>query len=155
MGKLEKVYHQTVKKVTEDYEGIRFNTAISQMMVFINEAYKAPQIPVDYVKGFVQLLAPLVPHVAEELWEKLGSNESISYVAWPTFDESKLVENEIEMAIQFNGKVRTKIVVNKDFSKDELEKAVLADAKVIEILDGKEIKKLIAIPGKLVNIVVG
>lgn len=154
-GKLEKVYHQTVKKVTEDYEGIRFNTAISQMMVFINEAYKAPQIPVEYVKGFVQLLAPLVPHVAEELWEKLGSNESISYVAWPTFDESKLVENEIEMAIQFNGKVRTKIIVNKDFSKDELEKAVLADAKVIEILDGKDIKKLIAIPGKLVNIVVG
>jgi len=151
---LEKVYHQTVKKVTEDYDGIRFNTAISQMMVFINEAYKAPVIPVNYVKGFVQLLAPLAPHVAEELWEKLGSNESISYVSWPTFDESKLVENEIEMAIQFNGKVRTKIIVSKDFSKDELEKAVLADSKVIEILDGKDIKKIIAIPGKLVNIVV-
>ncbi|MGE6488107.1 leucine--tRNA ligase [Paenisporosarcina sp. NPDC076898] len=154
-GTLEKVYHQTVKKVTEDYEGIRFNTAISQMMVFINDAYKAPQIPVEYVKGFVQLLAPVAPHVAEELWEKLGGSETISYVAWPTFDESKLVENEIEMAIQFNGKVRTKIVVSKDFSKDELEKAVLQDEKVIEILDGKEIKKVIAIPGKLVNIVVG
>lgn len=152
---LEKVYHQTVKKVTEDYEGIRFNTAISQMMVFINDAYKAPQIPVEYVKGFVQLLAPVAPHVAEELWEKLGGSETISYVAWPTFDESKLVENEIEMAIQFNGKVRTKMVVSKDFSKDELEKAVLQDEKVIEILDGKEIKKVIAIPGKLVNIVVG
>ncbi|MGB3260517.1 leucine--tRNA ligase [Paenisporosarcina sp.] len=154
-GTLEKVYHQTVKKVTEDYEGIRFNTAISQMMVFINDAYKAPQIPVEYVKGFVQLLAPVAPHVAEELWEKLGGSETISYVAWPTFDESKLVENEIEMAIQFNGKVRTKMVVSKDFSKDELEKAVLQDEKVIEILDGKEIKKVIAIPGKLVNIVVG
>ncbi|WP_342543217.1 leucine--tRNA ligase [Paenisporosarcina sp. FSL H8-0542] len=154
-GTLEKVYHQTVKKVTEDYEGIRFNTAISQMMVFINDAYKAPQIPVEYVKGFVQLLAPVAPHVAEELWEKLGGSETISYVAWPTFDESKLVENEIEMAIQFNGKVRTKMVVSKDFTKDELEKAVLQDEKVIEILDGKEIKKVIAIPGKLVNIVVG
>ncbi|MCZ8536348.1 leucine--tRNA ligase [Paenisporosarcina quisquiliarum] len=154
-GTLEKVYHQTVKKVTEDYEGIRFNTAISQMMVFINDAYKAPQIPIEYVKGFVQLLAPVAPHVAEELWEKLGGSEMISYVAWPTFDESKLVENEIEMAIQFNGKVRTKMVVSKDFSKDELEKAVLQDEKVIEILDGKEIKKVIAIPGKLVNIVVG
>lgn len=154
-GTLEKVYHQTVKKVTEDYEGIRFNTAISQMMVFINEAYKAPQLPVEYAKGFVQLLAPLAPHVAEELWEKLGGSETISYVAWPTFDESKLVENEIEMAIQFNGKVRTKMVVSKDFSKDELEKAVLADARVIELLEGKEVKKLIAIPGKLVNIVVG
>lgn len=154
-GTLEKVYHQTVKKVTEDYEGIRFNTAISQMMVFINDAYKAPQIPVEYVKGFVQLLAPVAPHVAEELWEKLGGSETISYVSWPTFDETKLVENEIEMAIQFNGKVRTKIVVSKDFSKDELEKAVLQDEKVVEILDGKEIKKVIAIPGKLVNIVVG
>jgi leucyl-tRNA synthetase len=154
-GKLEKVYHQTVKKVTEDYEGIRFNTAISQMMVFINDAYKAPQLPVEYAKGFVQILAPLAPHLAEELWEKLGGTETISYVAWPTFDESKLVENEIEMAIQFNGKVRTKIVVSKDFSKDELEKAVLADSRVIEILEGKDIKKVIAIPGKLVNIVVG
>ena len=154
-GKLEKVYHQTVKKVTEDYEGIRFNTAISQMMVFINDAYKAPQLPVEYVKGFVQILAPLAPHLAEELWEKLGGTETISYVVWPTFDESKLVENEIEMAIQFNGKVRTKIVVRKDFSKDELEKAVLADSRVIEILEGKDIKKVIAIPGKLVNIVVG
>lgn len=154
-GTLEKVYHQTVKKVTEDYEGIRFNTAISQMMVFINDAYKAPQIPLEYVKGFVQLLAPVAPHVAEELWEKLGGTETISYVAWPTFDESKLVENEIEMAIQFNGKVRTKIVVSKDFSKEELEKAVLEDEKVIELLEGKEIKKVIAIPGKLVNIVVG
>ncbi|WP_075620122.1 leucine--tRNA ligase [Paenisporosarcina indica] len=155
VGTLEKVYHQTVKKVTEDYVGIRFNTAISQMMVFINEAYKVPQIPVEYAKGFVQLLAPLAPHVAEELWEKLGANETITYVAWPMFDESKLVENEIEMAIQFNGKVRTKMVVSKDFSKDELEKAVLADTRVIELLEGKEVKKLIAIPGKLVNIVVG
>lgn len=154
-GKLEKVYHQTVKKVTEDYEGIRFNTAISQMMVFINDAYKSPQLPVEYAKGFVQILAPLAPHLAEELWEKLGGTDTISYVAWPTFDESKLVENEIEMAIQFNGKVRTKMVVSKDFTKDELEKAVLADSRVIEILEGKEIKKVIAIPGKLVNIVVG
>ncbi|PUB09826.1 leucine--tRNA ligase [Paenisporosarcina sp. OV554] len=154
-GKLEKVYHQTVKKVTEDFEGIRFNTAISQMMVYINEAYKSPQIPVEFAKGFVQLLAPIAPHLAEELWEKLGGTETISYVQWPTFDESKLVENEIEMAIQFNGKVRTKIVVSKDFTKDELEKAVLADSRVIEILEGKGIKKVIAIPGKLVNIVVG
>ncbi|WP_017379976.1 leucine--tRNA ligase [Paenisporosarcina sp. TG-14] len=154
-GKLEKGYHQTVKKVTEDYEGIRFNTAISQMMVFINEAYKTPQIPIEYAKGFVQLLAPLVPHIAEELWEKLGATETISYETWPTFDESKLIENEIEMVIQFNGKIRTKIVVSKDLTKAELEKVVLEDAQVIEILDGKDIKKLIAIPGKLVNIVVG
>ncbi len=153
-GTLEKVYHQTVKKVTEDYEGIRFNTAISQMMVFINEAYKAKSVPMEYAKGFVQILAPVAPHLSEELWEKFGANETISYVQWPIYDESKLVENEIEMVIQVNGKVRTKIVVSKDLSKDELEKAVLADEKVKEILEGKEMKKLIAIPGKLVNMVI-
>ncbi|WP_394188358.1 leucine--tRNA ligase [Paenisporosarcina quisquiliarum] len=153
-GTLEKVYHQTVKKVTEDYEGIRFNTAISQMMVFINEAYKAKAVPMEYAKGFVQILAPVAPHLSEELWEKFGGTETISYVQWPIFDESKLVENEIEMVIQVNGKVRTKIVVSKDLTKDELEKAVLADEKVKEILEGKEMKKLIAIPGKLVNMVI-
>ncbi len=153
-GTLEKVYHQTVKKVTEDYEGIRFNTAISQMMVFINEAYKAKSVPMEYAKGFVQILAPVAPHLSEELWEKFGANETISYVQWPIYDESKLVENEIEMVIQVNGKVRTKIVVSKDLSKDELEKAVMADEKVKEILEGKEMKKLIAIPGKLVNMVI-
>ncbi|MET1014539.1 MAG: leucine--tRNA ligase [Paenisporosarcina sp.] len=152
-GTLEKVYHQTVKKVTEDYDGIRFNTAISQMMVFINEAYKANSMPLEFAKGFVQLLAPIAPHLSEELWEKLGGTETISYVQWPVYDESKLVENEIEMVIQVNGKVRTKIVVSKDLTKDELENAVLSDEKVKEILEGKEMKKLIAIPGKLVNIV--
>ncbi|MET0786670.1 MAG: leucine--tRNA ligase [Paenisporosarcina sp.] len=152
-GTLEKVYHQTVKKVTEDYDGIRFNTAISQMMVFINEAYKANSMPLEFAKGFVQLLAPIAPHLSEELWEKLGGTETISYVQWPVYDESKLVENEIEMVIQVNGKVRTKIVVSKDLTKGELENAVLEDEKVKEILEGKEMKKLIAIPGKLVNIV--
>lgn len=151
---LEKVYHQTVKKVTEDYEGIRFNTAISQMMVFINDCYKAEVIPMEYVKGFVKLLAPIAPHVGEELWAILGNEGTITYEAWPTFDESKLVDNEIEIVVQVLGKVRAKIAVAKDISKEELEAAALADEKVQEFIAGKTIVKVIVIPGKLVNIVV-
>ncbi|MGM9949365.1 MAG: leucine--tRNA ligase [Lysinibacillus sp.] len=151
---LEKSYHQTVKKVTEDIEGIRFNTAISQMMVFINDCYKAEVIPTEYAEGFVKLLAPIAPHVAEELWTILGHEGTISYEAWPTFDESKLVDDEVEVVVQVNGKVRAKVTVAKDASKEELEQVAINDEKVKEFTDGKELVKLIAIPGKLVNIVV-
>ena len=151
---LEKSYHQTVKKVTEDIEGIRFNTAISQMMVFINDCYKAEVVPMEYAEGFVKLLAPIAPHVAEELWTILGHEGTISYEAWPTFDESKLVDDEVEVVVQVNGKVRAKVTVAKDASKEELEQVAINDEKVKEFMDGKELVKLIAIPGKLVNIVV-
>ncbi|MGE8034885.1 leucine--tRNA ligase [Lysinibacillus sp. KCTC 33748] len=151
---LEKSYHQTVKKVTEDYEGIRFNTAISQMMVFINDCYKAEVIPTAYAEGFVKILAPMVPHVAEELWQILGHDETLSYKEWPTYDESKLVDDEVEIAVQVLGKVRAKIIVAKDASKEEIEKVALADDKVQEYMAGKNLVKIIVIPGKLVNIVV-
>ncbi|WP_413363181.1 leucine--tRNA ligase [Lysinibacillus sp. 3P01SB] len=151
---LEKSYHQTVKKVTEDIEGIRFNTAISQMMVFINDCYKAEVVPTEYAEGFVKLLAPIAPHVAEELWAILGHEGTISYEAWPTYDESKLVDDEVEVVVQVNGKVRAKVKVAKDASKEELEQIAINDEKVKEFMDGKELVKLIAIPGKLVNIVV-
>lgn len=151
---LEKSYHQTVKKVTEDIEGIRFNTAISQMMVFINDCYKAEIIPTEYAEGFAKLLAPIAPHVAEELWSILGHEGTISYEAWPTYDESKLVDDEVEVVVQVNGKVRAKVKVAKDASKEELEQVAINDEKVKEFMDGKELVKLIAIPGKLVNIVV-
>ncbi|MFJ7731042.1 leucine--tRNA ligase [Lysinibacillus sp. NPDC097231] len=151
---LEKSYHQTVKKVTEDYEGIRFNTAISQMMVFINDCYKADVIPTAYAKGFVKMLAPMVPHVAEELWQILGHGDTLSYEQWPTYDESKLVDDEVEVAVQVAGKVRAKIIVAKDASKEEIEKVALADDKVQEYMEGKNLVKVIVIPGKLVNIVV-
>ncbi|MGK7378077.1 leucine--tRNA ligase [Planococcus sp. 1R117A] len=153
-GKLEKVYHQTVKKVTEDFEGLRFNTAISQMMVFINEGYKAESIPKEYVEGFVKLLSPIAPHVAEELWEKLGHTESITYVAWPEYDESKMIDDEIEVVVQVNGKVRTKLVIAKDSTKEQLEAAALANDQIVKAADGKQIRKVIAIPGKLVNVVI-
>lgn len=150
---LEKVYHQTVKKVTEDYEGIRFNTAISQMMVFINECYKAPVIPREYVEGFVKLVAPIAPHIGEELWAILGNEQSITYAEWPTFDESKLVDAEVEIVVQVTGKVRAKIKVSKDATQEEIEQIALADEKVQEHTAGKTIAKVIVIPGKLVNIV--
>lgn len=150
---LEKVYHQTVKKVTEDYEGLRFNTAISQLMVFINEAYKATVLPKAFIEGFVKMLAPIAPHVAEELWEKLGHNETISYAAWPAFDEAKLVDDEVEIVVQVNGKVKAKLMVPKDVTKEALEQIAMDEDKVKEQIDGKTVRKVIAVPGKLVNIV--
>ncbi|WP_088043170.1 leucine--tRNA ligase [Bacillus sp. EAC] len=150
---LEKTYHQTVKKVTEDFEGLRFNTAISQMMVFINEAYKADQLPKDMVEGFVKILAPVAPHIGEELWSKLGHSDSIAYATWPAYDEAKLVEDEIEIVVQINGKVRAKLLVAKDASREQMEQIALSDESVKEQVEGKTVRKIIAVPGKLVNIV--
>ncbi|PKR78149.1 leucine--tRNA ligase [Halalkalibacillus sediminis] len=150
---LEKVYHETVKKVTENYEALRFNTAISQMMVFVNECYKTDKLPRQFAEGFVQLLSPIAPHVAEELWSKLGHEGTISYQAWPTFDESKLEEDQVEIVIQVMGKVRSKALVNKDADQKELEEIALSDETIQEWIEGKTVRKVIAVPGKLVNIV--
>ena len=152
-GKLDKVYNQTVKKVTEDFENLHFNTAISQMMVFVNEAYKADALPYAYIEGFVQLLAPIAPHIAEELWEILGNEGGISYVPWPTFDEAALVESEVEIVYQINGKVRAKLMVPVDSSKEALEELALANEQIKEHIAGKTVRKVIAVPNKLVNIV--
>lgn len=123
-GKLDKVYNETVKSVTEQIEQLKFNTAIAQLMVFVNSANKEEALYADYAKGFVQLLAPFAPHLAEELWQVLTkSGESISYVAWPTWDESKLVEDEIEIVVQIKGKVRAKLMVAKDLSREEIGRA--------------------------------
>lgn len=148
---MDRIYHQTVKKVTEDYEGIRFNTAISQMMVFINEAYKAETLPKAYAEGFAKLLSPVAPHLAEELWEKLGHGESITYATWPAYDEGKLVDDEIEVIVQVNGKLRGKVTIAKDATKQQMEEAAID--KVQTQIEGKTIRKIIAVPGKLVNIV--
>ncbi|MFD2628946.1 leucine--tRNA ligase [Oceanobacillus kapialis] len=152
-GSLEKVYHETVKKVTSDFSNLQFNTGISQLMVFINEAYKAEQLPTEYVEGFVKMLSPVAPHIAEELWECLGHEHTISYEQWPTYDESKLVEDEVEVVVQIMGKVRAKLTVAKDISKEELEEKALKDEKIQELLEGKTIRKVIVVPGKLINIV--
>ncbi|MEZ2650677.1 leucine--tRNA ligase [Bacillus wiedmannii] len=148
---LEKAYHQTVKKVTEDYAELRFNTAISQMMVFINDAYKAETLPKEYVEGFVKMIAPVAPHIGEELWSKLGYNETITYASWPIFDESKLVEDEVEIVVQVMGKVRAKLTMSKDASKEEMEQ--LALEAIQDQIEGKTVRKVIVVPGKLVNVV--
>lgn len=148
-GNLDKVYNETVKNVTERLDHMLFNTAISQLMIFVNAANKAKTLPLEYAKGFVQLLAPFAPHLAEELWVELGNEAGISYVAWPSFDESKLVENEVEIVVQINGKLKTKVMIEKDLPKDQLEKVALEAVEV----EGN-IVKVIAIPNKLVNIVV-
>lgn len=152
-GSLTKVYNQTVKKVTEDYEVLHFNTAISQLMTFVNEAYKANGLPVEYMNGFLQLLAPVAPFISEELWERMGHNESLTYVAWPTYDETALIEDEIEVIFQVNGKVRGKEVVARDLSKEELEAIAMAHEGVVSQIEGKTIRKVIVVPNKLVNIV--
>ncbi|WP_445489362.1 leucine--tRNA ligase [Niallia sp. 03133] len=151
---LDKIYHQTVKKVTDDIEGLRFNTAISQLMVFINECYKANTLPKSYVEGFVKLLSPICPHIAEELWEMVtGQSSTIAYEAWPAYDEAKLVDDEVEIVVQINGKVKTKLMVPADANKEALEQIAMDDVQVKEQIDGKTVRKVIAVPGKLVNIV--
>ncbi|MGN7309718.1 leucine--tRNA ligase [Alkalicoccobacillus gibsonii] len=152
---LTRVYHQTIKKVTEDFTELRFNVGISQMMVYINEAYKQEVLPKDQMEGFVKILSPIAPHLAEELWSKLGHTDTITYEAWPTFDESKLVENEIEIVVQVNGKLKTKLVIPADATREQMEELARADETVGQAIADKQVRKVIAVPGKLVNIVIG
>lgn len=152
---LEKIYHQTVKKVTIDYENLRFNTAISQMMTFVNECYKNPNIPFKYLEGFLKLLNPIAPHLTEELYQNvLNFTTSIAYSKWPEYDESILVEDKVTVVIQVNGKLRDKIEVEINLDKDQLERIALESEKVKSFIEGKEIRKVIIVPNKIVNIVV-
>ena len=151
--KLTKVYHQTVKKVTEDYDQLHFNTAISQLMIFLNEAKGEEILPKQYAEGFVQLLAPIAPHLMEELWQKLGHEESISEVPWPAYDEALTVENQVEIVLQINGKVKAKETIALDLDKSAMEEVALRNETIQEELTGKTIRKVIAIPNRLVNIV--
>ena len=152
-GKLTKVYHQTVKKVGEDIEQLHFNTAISQLMIFVNEAYKADALPVEYMKGFLQMLAPIAPFIAEELWERMGNKESISLASWPVYDETELVEDEIEVIFQVNGKLKARVNVPNNATKEELEALAYENEQVKSAIEGKTVRKVIAVPNKLVNIV--
>ena len=152
-GKLDKLYNQTVKVVTDHFEQLHFNTAISQMMVFINACQKVDKIPREYAEGFVKLLAPVAPHMMEEIWQVLGHNESVQLAPWPSYDASKLVEATVEIPVMVNGKKRGIFTANKDASKDDLQKQALELEHVKEFVDGKEIKKIVVVPNKIVNIV--
>ncbi|MDD3171164.1 MAG: leucine--tRNA ligase [Bacilli bacterium] len=152
---LEKVYHQTIKKVTEDYENLRFNTAISQMMIFINECYKNPSIPYDYLEDFLKLLNPIAPHLTEELYQQvLNKSESIAYSKWPSFDEDKTKEEIVTIVIQVNGKIRDKIDVDASITEEEMKKLALGSEKVKAFINDAVIRKVIVIPRKIVNIVI-
>jgi leucyl-tRNA synthetase len=153
-----KTLHACIKKVTEDLDGMRFNTAISAMMVFINEAITWQTKPLAVMKPFLQLLAPFAPHLAEELWARLHSTfgqaaSSLAYAPWPKFDAALLVENEIEIPVQVNGKLRDVIKVSVNATAAELEALALANLKAKPYYEGKTIKKIIVVPKKLVNIV--
>jgi leucyl-tRNA synthetase len=153
-----KVLHECIRKVTYDLDHLQFNTAISAMMVFVNTAMTWPTRPASVLKTFLQLLAPFAPHVAEELWSRLdvaGFPASLTYAPWPKFDPALLVETEIELPVQVNGKLRDVIRVAVDAPQADIEKAALAAEKAQPFLAGKTVRKLIVVPRKMVNIVVG
>ena len=153
-GKLAKVYNQTVKKVTDDFEQLAFNTAISQMMIFVNAVYKNESCPKVYAEGLIKMLSCISPHICEEIWSIFGHSESLAYEAWPTYDPAQLVEDVIEIVVQVNGKVKAKLNISADADKDTVISLAKSENNIASIIDGKTIVKEIYVPKKLVNIVV-
>jgi leucyl-tRNA synthetase len=151
----KRVWHRTIKKVTEDYEALRFNTAISQLMIFVNKAYKAESLPIEAMNHFAQMLSPIAPHIAEELWERLGHTDTITYSQWPSYDEALTVDDEVEIVVQVNGKIVERVRIASDTGEEAMKEIALGLDKVKEATNGKTVRKLIAVKGKLVNIVVG
>ena len=155
-GKLTKVYHQTVKKVTGDFEALGFNTAIAQMMVFVNECYKNGTCPREYAEGFVKMISCIIPHVGEELWQVLGHDDTIAYEPWPTYDEAKCKDSVITIAVQVNGKMRGTVEMEADLDNEAVIANVKADEKIARFLEkqGGSIIKTIVVKNKLVNLIV-
>ena len=156
---LDKIYNQTVKKVGEDYEAMKVNTAISQMMIFVNAVYKeiseGKNFPAEYAEGFIKLLNPVIPFITEEIWTTvLGHEGTIAYEQWPTFDPSKCGEDEFEYAVQINSRIKAKITVPADTTAEEIEKIVKANENIAPLIEGKQIKKFIFVPKRLINIIV-
>lgn len=149
---LDMVYNQTIKKVTGDFETMGYNTAISQFMIFVNEAYKNKKMNRQQAEGFIKLISPIIPHIANEMWEELGNTTDLAYETWPIHDERKIVANEIEGVVQVNGKVRAKFPISVDIAEDDFREQALA--AVAQQIEGKEVVKVIVIKNKLVNIVV-
>ncbi|MBE6859413.1 MAG: leucine--tRNA ligase [Ruminococcus sp.] len=152
-GSLTKVYHKTVKKVTDDFEKLAFNTAISQMMIFVNEVYRIGKCPKEYAEGLIKMLSCITPHMGEEIWSILGHDDTIAFESWPTYDEAQLVEDTIEIVVQINGKIKAKLNIVPDSAQDEVLAMAFANERVKEAVEGKNIIKQIYVPNKLVNIV--
>ena len=151
---LEKIYHKSVKKITEDFEKLGFNTAISQMMIFVNAVYKEGKCSKEYAEGLIKMLSCICPHIGEEIWSILGHENTIAYEPWPTYDEAKTADDTVEVVVQINSKVRGKISVSVDLPKDEVLAIAKADERVASAIDGKTVVKEIVVPNKIVNIVV-
>jgi leucyl-tRNA synthetase len=149
-----RLLHRTIKKVGDDIESFGFNTAISAMMIFVNHLSRQDVRPKEVIERFVQILAPFAPHIAEELWERLGHSDTLAYEQWPTYDPELIKEKEIELAVQVNGKIRDRIVVSADADEEQIKQKALANNKVAATMAGKEAKKIIVIKSRLVNIVV-
>ena len=152
-GKLDYAYNFLVKKVTNDFQNIAFNTAISAMMVFINECYKADQVYLPYFEGFVKMFSCVCPFVGEEMWSLLGHKELLAYQSWPTYDESKLVLANMKITVSVNGKMRDVIEVPTDSEEEAVKAVAFASEKVQPHIAGKEIKKIIYVKGRILNIV--
>lgn len=153
-AELEKIYNVTIRKVSSDFENLAFNTAISQMMIFVNAVYKADSCPKEFAEGFIRVLSPIAPHICEEIWEMFGHTETIAFESWPTYDEAKCIDNEVEIAIQINGKVREKLVISAEATQEEAIAAAKANEKIAAAIDGMTIVKELYVKGRLVNIVV-
>ena len=155
-GKLTKIYHQTVKKVTSDFEQLGFNTAIAQMMVFVNDVYKNGTCPREYAEGFIKMISCIIPHVGEELWQLLGHDNTIAYEPWPVYSEEKCKDAEVTIAVQVNGKMRGTVMMEADLDNDAVVQNVLANEKIAAFLSKQEgqIRKTIVVKNKLVNLIV-
>jgi leucyl-tRNA synthetase len=151
---LTRLYHKTVKKVSEDIEGMRFHTALSALMIFVNEAHKAERLPRGLVEGFVLALAPFAPHVAEEVWQRLGHTDTLAYEPWPAYDPALVRDETVTMAVQVNGKLRATIEIAADADQTATLTAARAHEKIQSYLQGKTIRREVVIPGRLVNLVV-
>jgi leucyl-tRNA synthetase len=150
-----RILHQTIKKVSEDIESFAFNTAISQMMIFVNHLGRRQIRPRSAVERFLLVLSPFAPHICEELWERLGYKDGIAYQPWPKFDAELTKEKQVELAVQVLGKIKDKITVSADASEEEIERIALASEKVQAAIEGKTVRKVIVIKDRLVNIVTG
>ena len=153
VASLEKIYHKTVKKVTEDFEKLAFNTAISQMMIFVNAVYKEKKCPKAYAEGLIKMLSCICPHIGEEIWSLFGHNDTIAFEKWPEYDESKIVDDTIEIAVQVCGKIKCKLTIPADMEQAEVLALAKADEKVKSAIEGKNIVKEIYVKGRIVNIV--
>jgi leucyl-tRNA synthetase len=151
---LTRLYHKTIKKVTEDIEGMRFHTALSALMTLVNEAYKAERVPRAFIEGIVLALSPFAPHLGEELWRRLGHADSLAYTLWPTYDPELVRDETVTVAIQVNGKLRATVEVAADANQDSTLAAARAHEKIQAYLKGKTLRREIVIAGRLVNLVV-